>query len=232
MCQENLELLRNQSEGSNFDTHNKAAVIGARSAWSLSLWDLMDTFVSQLPSDNIDASFMNAILSVHSENYSESARYIEQTRKQLDQSITSLLAESYGRAYVPLIMVQQCAELEEIIEYKKLLKNAGLGEQPQHLSDQTVNTSSEFPIRTNSIPCSPHRLNSISKLQTSVSVDVTTSTSASDHNNIDPSNISPAKQALIEEVNKRKTFLTEKWRKRIRGCCSSGYIVNFLFQRG
>jgi hypothetical protein len=49
--------------------HSKAAVIGARAAWSLNGWDLMETFVSQLPSDNIDASFMRAVLAVHNEKY-------------------------------------------------------------------------------------------------------------------------------------------------------------------
>jgi hypothetical protein len=107
-------------------THTKAAVIGARAAWSLNGWELMDTFVSQLPADNIDASFMRAVLAVHTEKYEEASQLIEQTRHHLDDSIRALLAESYGRAYVPLIMVQQCSELEEITEYKMLLKEANL----------------------------------------------------------------------------------------------------------
>ena len=41
-------------------------------------------------------------------------------------SVRTLLTESYGRAYVPLIMVQQCSELEEITEYKMLLRESGL----------------------------------------------------------------------------------------------------------
>ena len=224
-------MLRTQSEGSNFSVFNKAAVIGARSAWSLSLWDLMDTFTSQLPPENIDASFMKAVLSVHSENYSESTRYIEQTRKQLDQSITSLLAESYGRAYVPFIMVQQCAELEEIIDYKKLLKKAGLKDQTkqeQGSNLERVYNNNNFvdqpsSTRTFSIPRSPHRINSIAKLQSSLDNFIPSySSNSNNDSNLDSSN-SHAKQLLIEEVNRRKAFLTEKWRKRIRGCCSSGF---------
>ena len=83
----------------------KAAVIGARAAWSLNEWSLMGEFVSQLPEDNIDASFLSAVLAIHNENYQESSYLIEQTRRHLDSTITALLAESYGRAYVPLIMV-------------------------------------------------------------------------------------------------------------------------------
>jgi hypothetical protein len=101
----------------------------------------MENIVSQLPQDNVEASFLRSVLAVHNEKYEESAKVssilillkylimliiiiklLEHTRSQLDKSITALLAESYGRAYVPLVMVQQCSELEEIIEYKKLLR--------------------------------------------------------------------------------------------------------------
>ena len=40
--------------------------------------------------------------------------------------MTALLAESYSRAYVSFVMTQQLSELEEIIEYKLLLKQTGL----------------------------------------------------------------------------------------------------------
>ena len=47
----------------------KAAVIGARCAWSLNDWSLMETLVSELPEENTDASLMRAVLTVHSEDY-------------------------------------------------------------------------------------------------------------------------------------------------------------------
>ena len=106
--------------------HTKIVVIGARAAWSLNEWNLMNSFVSELPNDNIDACFMRAVLAIYHENYTKSTQLIEQTRKYLDSTITALLAESYGRAYVPLIMVQQCSELEEIAEFKLLLREAGM----------------------------------------------------------------------------------------------------------
>ena len=86
----------------------------------------MDTFLGELSSDNIDACFMRAVLAVHNENYERSKEYIDITRKHLDSSIRTLLTGSRGRAYVPLIMVQQCSELEEITEYKIMLRNSGL----------------------------------------------------------------------------------------------------------
>ena len=126
LCIDNLNHLRSEGSPSGNAIHTSAAVIGARAAWSLNGWGLMDNIVSQLPPDNIDASFMRAVLAVHKENYEEAAVLIEQTRKHLDGGIRALLAESYGRAYVPLIMAQQCSELEEITEYKMLLREAGM----------------------------------------------------------------------------------------------------------
>lgn len=55
---------------------------------------------------------MRAVLAVHNEQYDQSSLYIDQTRQLLDVSLAALLTESYGRAYVPLILVQQCSELE------------------------------------------------------------------------------------------------------------------------
>ena len=79
---------------------------------------------------------MRAVLAVHGERYSEAAALIEQTRRHLDGNIRALLAESYGRAYVPLIMVQQCSELEEITEYKMLLREAGMSAPAPHADAQ------------------------------------------------------------------------------------------------
>lgn len=40
--------------------------------------------------------------------------------------MTTLLAESYNRAYGSIVMAQQLSELEEIVEYKRLLKQTGV----------------------------------------------------------------------------------------------------------
>lgn len=109
----------------------------------------MGTFVNQVPADNIDGSFMKAVLAVHNENFAESTKNIAHTRKQLDTSITALLAESYNRAYPPFIMLQQCSELEEIIEYKMLLRDAGMtdasGGTSRAVGGSVVSNSSSSP---------------------------------------------------------------------------------------
>ena len=43
-------------------------------AWSLNQWGLMENIVSQLPQDNVEASFLRSVLAVHNEKYEESAK--------------------------------------------------------------------------------------------------------------------------------------------------------------
>ena len=127
---ESLDHLRIESSALGNSNHTKAAVLCGRAAWALSEWSLMDSIVTQLPENNVEGLFMKAVLAAHRGENEESCRQLAHTRQVLDVGITTLLAESYGRAYVPLIMVQQCSELEEIIEYRTLLKNSGMLPEP------------------------------------------------------------------------------------------------------
>lgn len=49
ICEDNLDLMRVESETVGNKTLIKAAVIGARAAWSLNQWDRMDLFLTQIP---------------------------------------------------------------------------------------------------------------------------------------------------------------------------------------
>lgn len=212
LCEENLDNMRSEGDANKTKTYIKAAVIGARAAWSLNKWDLMDSFVAHLPNDNVDGSFMKAVLAVHADDYLSSQKYLEMTRQHLDKSITTLMSESYGRAYMPLIMVQQCSELEEIIEYKLVLKDAGLRyghESAVNNEDQKVQRYG--PQDFGGVPFRPNKHESISTLL------------ASDSYERSGSDISTSSQQYVmEDINKRKQCLSEKWRRRIRGCCSTG----------
>jgi tetratricopeptide (TPR) repeat protein len=103
----------------------RAAVVGARAAWALGEWDVMDSLVSELPESGLDTSFLKAVLAVHQEDFPGSSLYIDRTRRHLDDGIAALMEESYSRAYVHLVMVQQLSELEEIVEYKQVIRDAG-----------------------------------------------------------------------------------------------------------
>jgi hypothetical protein len=210
----------------------------------------MDTIVSQLPSENIEASFMRAVLAVHTEEYEESSKYLQQTRMHLDNGITALLAESYSRAYVPLITVQQCSELEEVIEFKTFLRDSGMMD-----TNKTKNNDFKeelIPVLNNSIPKSPQINNrvrgssfgssSYSKRNPGLDIRFSTGPTHSKsipnyprkHTLVNSSEFitemvthventaENAKTELLQEVKRRKALLTEKWRKRIKGCSSTG----------
>jgi hypothetical protein len=66
----NLETLREHTA-----TLEKAAVIGARAAWSLNEWGMLETLVEELPSNSTDASIMRAVLTIHNEGI-ESFEYV------------------------------------------------------------------------------------------------------------------------------------------------------------
>jgi len=263
ICNSTLDLLRldSEKEGSKDiagakTPHTKAAVIGARAAWSLNEWDLMDTFVSQLSEDNIDACFMRAVLAVHSEDYEESRKMIDITREHLDNTVSALLAESYGRAYVPLIMVQQCAELEEITEYMVLLREAGIPHPSASSSASSLEAGrdssagarrasllsqgmSKFQQKdkddeasaapaSRAVPTRTSHRGSASLLQSLASTPLDL---RSDRNGANGAGTSIGDSALPQssiqhglqlEVKRRKSLLADKWKKRIRGCCSSG----------
>lgn len=205
---------------------------------------------------------MRAVLAVHNEQYEKSRVYIEQTRGQLDTMMTSLLAESYSRAYVPFIMVQQCAELEEIIDYKLLLNRAiaecaaesgatgAEGAQPSTAAGALAGAGSALGNTATSATAAASvlgggRIFTGMTLENPARSPVNTLTSDAGAR-LSPSNMAGANRAIsplgtggasgsnatnaspvvaaqsCPEVVQRKAFLTEKWRTRIRGCCSSG----------
>ena len=75
------------SQLSNKASH-KTAVVGARAAWSLNKWDVMDSFVKRLSPENIEATFMSAVLSVHQGDFDKTERYIDKTKMLLNQNVS------------------------------------------------------------------------------------------------------------------------------------------------
>lgn len=46
-------------------------------------------------------------------------RYVNKGRELLDKTFTTLVGESYKRAYHEMVVVQQLAELEEMVDIKQ-----------------------------------------------------------------------------------------------------------------
>ena len=130
----------------------KALKMCAKAAWRLGRWDDLEKYSSELvhkegnlatgavgssmaggprdgklPRVDFDGAFFSAVLHVHREQWHKAAEAIDAARKAMDGRFTALMAESYNRAYPNIVTAQTLAEMEEIIEFKKIEKEAHEG---------------------------------------------------------------------------------------------------------
>jgi hypothetical protein len=77
-----------------------------------------------LPRVDFEGAFFSAVLHIHREEWQMAAESIDSARKAMDGRFTALMAESYNRAYPSMVKAQTLAELEEIIEFKKIEKSS------------------------------------------------------------------------------------------------------------
>ena len=117
---DNLSSLAEQKWSLASIDHKRAiAPLAAAAAWGLRQWELMDNYLDAMKTQQPDKSFFSAILSIHRQNFDQASIHIERAREGLDSELSTLLSESYNRAYSILVRIQMLAELEEIITYKK-----------------------------------------------------------------------------------------------------------------
>ena len=127
----------------------KALKMCAKAAWRLGRWDDLEKYSFELvqgqgnqttgvvgpliaagprdgniPRMDFDGAFFSAVLHVHREEWHMAAEAIDAARKAMDGRFTALMAESYNRAYPSIVTAQTLAEMEEIIEYKKIEKGS------------------------------------------------------------------------------------------------------------
>jgi FKBP12-rapamycin complex-associated protein len=95
------------------------APLAATAAWGLGKFADMDAYLSVMKEQSPDRAFFASILNIHNNRFEIATEEITKARKGLDTELSSLLGESYQRAYLPMIRVQMLAELEEIIQYKQ-----------------------------------------------------------------------------------------------------------------
>mmetsp|Transcript_26418 Transcript_26418/g.39200 ORF Transcript_26418/g.39200 Transcript_26418/m.39200 type:complete len:2632 (+) Transcript_26418:19-7914(+) len=111
--------------------------LGANAAWMLGKWDEMEGFLQGGSLDKHhdvqlenDGSFYDAVLAIHKGDLRRASRLVTETREAVSSNISSLLSESYSRAYRSMVTMQVLSEMEELIDYKKYetkaLVNAGL----------------------------------------------------------------------------------------------------------
>ncbi|CCD61569.1 Target of rapamycin homolog [Caenorhabditis elegans] len=97
---------------------HKMAVIAARGAWAVDNWERMADYVSVISENTQDGAMLRAVVAVHNDENTKAMGLIEKVREMIDSELTAMANESYERAYIPMVSVQQMAELEEAIEYK------------------------------------------------------------------------------------------------------------------
>ncbi|KAF2473283.1 uncharacterized protein BDR25DRAFT_257609 [Lindgomyces ingoldianus] len=95
------------------------APLAATASWGLGKFADMDAYLSVMKEQSPDRAFFASILNIHNNQFEIATEEITKARKGLDTELSSLLGESYQRAYLPMIRVQMLAELEEIIQYKQ-----------------------------------------------------------------------------------------------------------------
>ena len=106
------------------DIRRAIAPLAAGAAWSLARWDSIEQYINGMTPNSFDQEFYNAVLCLHKNDFQNSRKHIANSRGLLTVEISSLLNESYDRAYGSLIGAQAVSELEEVLAYKTLSRNS------------------------------------------------------------------------------------------------------------
>ncbi|GAA93365.1 uncharacterized protein L969DRAFT_91224 [Mixia osmundae IAM 14324] len=119
------------------DVRRKIAPLAAAAAWGLTQWETMDDYISALKHDSADRSWFRAILNIHRNQFNKAQQHVNKTRDLLDTELTTLIGESYNRAYNQIVRVQMLAELEEIIQYKESCRDANDSRERRQVIQKT-----------------------------------------------------------------------------------------------
>lgn len=113
----------------------------AYAAWNLNKWDDFKRYTRHLDS-GYERHFFSAVLEIQQKQYKDASKNIERARESLSSKISSLLGESYNRAYQQIKELQFLKELEEVIEYKRSLTQ----EKKNNLYKCWVNRAKSIPF--------------------------------------------------------------------------------------
>lgn len=106
------------------------------------------------------SSFYEAVYCIKLEKFNEAKTLIDATRKRLAYAVSTLLSENYSRAYRGIVSLQILSELEEVIEYKRLVAIHAHITQPSPATDSN-NNSSNHDSHINSMNTSMHGSNPV-----------------------------------------------------------------------
>lgn len=179
-------------------TLQEVQCLGAKAAWMLGKWDLMEDFLggdvkaADGSSDVLleqNCTFFQAILAVHQRDYSKASSLISETRSALSGNFTSLMSESYSRAYRAMVSMQILAELDEVVEFKQL--------------EEKVSVDMDALIANN------NEGDSAATMQRLLSLEV-------GNNNNNSGDGKSGVSALTNDILGKKVDLVRKWRARLK----------------
>ena len=96
----------------------KIAEMAAAAAWNLGKWEKLEEYSKAIEPGAYESLFYETVLYIHKGMYEEAKEFIDKAREVLDIKLTSLINESYSRAYSTIVDLQHLKELEEVISYK------------------------------------------------------------------------------------------------------------------
>lgn len=88
------------------------------STWGLNKWDEMINYSQYISKDSSDSAFYEAVIKIHENDFIKAQFYIDKARQLIDNELTTMIGESYNRAYPAMVHIQLMSELEEVIQYK------------------------------------------------------------------------------------------------------------------
>lgn len=81
------------------DMRRKIAPLAAAASWGLAQWEAMDVYIGVMKHDSADRAWFRSILSIHRGQFHKAQSHINKARDLLDTELTTLVGESYNRAY-------------------------------------------------------------------------------------------------------------------------------------
>ena len=96
------------------------AELALRACWALGNWAEMPTYIAALPEKSFKQNYYKAACALHEKDTYNAVRLIQDCRDLVDNELTTLVKESYNRAYQTLVLVKHLSEMEEVIAYNYL----------------------------------------------------------------------------------------------------------------
>ena len=158
-------------------------------------------------------TFYRAIMAIHNREYDKANLLIADTRLKLSSNIGSLLSEKYSRAYRAMVTMQVLAEMEEVVDYKRIVDRVIASEKEavknsstdltnvlEHSSFLHINTSSPSLLLQQQYHHNHNSTTSSSSGQNDLKLMPTTAGAGS---------------AGLADINAKKFNLILKWRGRL-----------------